>query len=116
MADKLEKEIALMKTPKVKGLSKAEKEEHVLDDFLETLPDFCASVLFNGEQRGDEWVCSDLQNSPGAAGKLGSCEINLKKGVFHDHNPAANPKEGGMLLMWQTIFGVTKGDAIKGIK
>jgi hypothetical protein len=105
-----------MKTPKVKGLSKKEKEEHILDDFLETLPDFCASVLFNGEQRGDEWVCSDLQNSPGQAGSLGSCNINLTKGVFHDHNPAASPATGGMLDLWMAIFGVSKGDAIKGIK
>jgi hypothetical protein len=111
--------MAKLKAAKVKGLGKAEKEEeaeHILDDFLETLPDFCASVLFNGAQRGDEWVCSDLQNSPCEAEGLGSCNINLAKGVFHDHNPAADPEKGGMLDMWRAIFGVSKGDAIKGIK
>jgi hypothetical protein len=56
-----------MKAPRVKGLGEAQKQEeaeHILDDFLETLPDFCASVLFNGVQKGNEWVCSDLQNTP----------------------------------------------------
>jgi hypothetical protein len=105
-----------MKAPKVKGLSKVEEAQHILDDFLETLTDFCASVLFNGAQKGDEWVCSDLQNSPCKSEGEGSCRINLKKGVFHDHNPAASPKKGGMLRIWQTIFDVSKGEAIAGIK
>jgi hypothetical protein len=106
------------KAAKVKGLGKVQKEEaeHILDDFRETLPDFCASVLFNGVQKGNEWVCSDLQNSPCETEGEGSCNINLTKGVFHDHNPAADPKKGGMLQIWMTIFECTKGDAIKGIK
>jgi hypothetical protein len=105
-----------MKAPKVKGLSKKKKEEHILDDFNGTLPDFCASVLFNGERRGNSWICSDLQNSPNQAGSLGSCNIDLQLGVFCDHNPAASHQGGGMLDMWMAIFGVSKGEAIKGIK
>lgn len=99
-----------------KEMKKLSKLSDELADFQETLPDFCESVLSNGSRRGDEWDCADLENSPLTAGDRGSCSVNLSKGVFIDRNPEANPASGGMLDLWQAIFGGTKRKAMEDIK
>jgi len=89
--------------------SKAEKDK-ILEEFRGNLLDFCKAVIPNGSRRGDEWDCSDIFNSELAEGDHGSCSVNLVSGVFHDHNPDANPQSGGAHAMFCAIFGL-KGAA-----
>jgi hypothetical protein len=97
-------------------MAASKKQRTILDDFQESLLDFCESQLPNGSRRGDEWDCADLENYPLREGSKGSCSINLRKGVFNDKNPAANPASGGMLDMWCAMFNVGKRDALAGMK
>jgi hypothetical protein len=98
------------------GRFSEEEAEIILSDFQGTLLDFCESQLSNGSRQGEEWHCADLENSPLKPGSRGSCSVNLRKGVFNDKNPAAEPASGGMLRMWCAIFKVGKRDALAGMK
>jgi hypothetical protein len=97
----------------IKGLRRRfteEDKDKILSDFQETLLDFCESVIPNGSRRGDEWDCGDIYNAERTEGDQGSCSVNLVSGVFHDHNPEANPQSGNSYNLFCAIFGL-KGAA-----
>jgi hypothetical protein len=77
--------------------------DNAISDFQETLGDFCAAMLSNGSRNGREWVVPDLDNSPRHDAKPGSCCVNLETGCFYDHNPAAEPQNGGPVQLWTAL-------------
>ena len=80
------------------------RDKLVLKDFILTLPDFCMTVLSHGQQKGDEWVVGDLQNTPGD-----SCYINLNKGVWIDHATGENDSAENL---WTKLFCVEDHETI----
>jgi phage terminase large subunit-like protein len=87
-----------------------DEKKKIKEDFQDTLLAFCETVIPNGSRRGDEWDCADIFKSERTEGDQGSCSVNLVSGVFHDHNPDANPQSGGAHAMFCAILGL-KGAA-----
>jgi hypothetical protein len=100
----------------VRGLKKKLDADQILDDFLETLPDFCASCIPNGSRRGDEWDCSDIFNSELQAGDRGSCSVNLSTGKFKDQNEGADVKSGGPYTLFSAITGLKGAKAYRAME
>jgi hypothetical protein len=87
----------------------------IIEEFQETLPIFCETVLFNGHRNSDEWVVSNLDNDRSAG--EGSCYVNLRTGCYYDFNPAADNQKGGPLDLWKSLFGVDEThEALAGIQ
>jgi hypothetical protein len=83
------------------------EEGAAIATFIDQLPDICAETLSRGVRSGDEWIVGDLQNSKGK-----SCHVNIKKGCFFDHNPAADPQKGGAIVLFGELFGHGSYDEI----
>jgi hypothetical protein len=76
------------------------EEGQAIAIFIEALPCLCEEMLAAGKRVGDEWVVGDLEGNPGT-----SCHVNTAKGVFYDHNPAANRQRGGAIVLFGEFFG-----------
>jgi hypothetical protein len=90
--------------------------DRILDDFLDTLPDFCDSCIPNGSRRGDEWDCSDIFNSELSEGDRGSCSVNLRTGKFKDQNPGADVQSGGPYTLFSAITGLKGAKAYRAME
>jgi hypothetical protein len=90
--------------------------DQILDDFLDTLPDFCESCIPNGSRRGDEWDCSDIFNSELQEGDRGSCSVNLRTGKFCDQNPSAEVQKGGPYTLFSAITGLKGAKAYRAMQ
>jgi hypothetical protein len=87
----------------------------IIEEFQETLPIFCKTVLFNGHRNADEWVVSNLENDRSDGG--GSCYVNLRTGCYYDFNPAVDNQKGGPLDLWKSLFGVEEtSEALRGME
>jgi hypothetical protein len=87
----------------------------IIEEFQETLPIFCETVLFNGHRNGDEWVVSNLDNDRSSG--EGSCYVNLRSGCYYDFNPAVDNQKGGPLDLWKSLFGIEESsEALRGME
>jgi hypothetical protein len=89
-----------------------EEEDRIMEEFRETLLDFCESCVPNGSRRGDEWDCSDIFNSERAEGDQGSCSINLVSGAFYDQNPKASPRKGSAYGLFLRHYRTQRGESL----
>jgi len=96
-------------------ISKAEKDR-IIEEFKETLLDFCQSVIPNGSRRGDEWDCSDILNSELTEGDRGSCSVNLKTGKFKDQNESATHRKGGPYTLFCAVTGLKGAEAYRAMR
>jgi hypothetical protein len=89
------------------------EEGAAIATFIEALPSIVEERLAAGHRAGDEWIIGDLEGNPGT-----SCHVSTAKGVFHDHNPTASPRQGGAIALFAALFGYggsEEGEALKGM-
>ena len=69
------------------------RSRRTIRHFVQTLGDWCAATLDNGEERDGEWVVGDLENTPGD-----SCWINLRITVQIEQAEAEGKFDGLRVL------------------
>jgi hypothetical protein len=76
------------------------EEGRAIAVFVEALPVPCEERLAAGRRIRDEWIVGDLEGNPGT-----SCHVNVVKGCFKDHNPAADRASGGAITLFSELCG-----------